>query len=301
MVCLGCCPVTPIRDVSARLGVSRREVQRLITEDVLVRLSRFLVVGSCLAEQARSDLDVAHQLRVDALLLTYPDAVASHMSGALVLDLPTFDLPVYAVGTREAGAWRSWPDGRLRIAPLPPEHVACVGGRPVTTAPRTVVDLARTASMRAAVVVGDAALARGVPPTAIWTTFDECAEWFDPGPSRRVLNFLDARSESPLESVSRVIFHEHGVPAPEIQHEVVVADRTFRLDFWWKKFRLAGEADGRSKYRSDDPAEIERAHWEEKQREDLLRDDDIRIVRWTYAQMLGQTDATLARIMRRLR
>lgn len=302
MLCFGCLPVTRRRDVPGRLGISRRAVARLVAEGVLVALDRFLVVGGCLVERARQDAPLAHRIRLDALLATYPDCVASHESAAVVHDLPVFELPSFAVATRARGAWRGGDERRIRIAPLPPEHVAQLGATLVTTMPRTVVDVARVASMRSAVVVGDAALRRGIPRPALLGMLEEVARWSEVGPARRAIDFLDDRAESPLESLSRVIMHEYGVPPPEPQYEIELDGVTYRVDFYWKERRLIGEADGKMKYAGvlDPGVSPEEVTWREKLREDALRDADYRFVRWTWGQMLGATDQTIARILRRL-
>jgi len=301
-VCLGCTPVSVLRDLPARLGVGRRRVATLVERGVLVRLDRYLVVGTCVANRAKEDRRAAHRLKIDRLLLTYPECVASHESAALLDGLPTFQLPSYAIATRQWGAWRGGNDGRVRISPLPAHHVSTVDGLQATVTARTVVDLARSASMRGAVIVGDAAMRRGLPRPSLLQMLDEVGVWADLGRARKVVDFLDCRSESPLESLSRVIFKEYGVPPPEPQYEIEVAGRLYRVDFYWKQQRLIGEADGRVKYTGEldptrSPGEV---LWEEKLREDTLRDDDHGIVRWTYDQMLRQTDETVARIMRRL-
>ena len=300
--CLGCTPVSVLRDLPAQLGVGRRRVATLITKGVLVRLDRYLVVGSCLVARAEGDRRLDHRLKLERLLLTYPECAASYESSALLSGLPIYQLPSYAIATRQWGAWRGGADGRVRIGPLPPHHVCEVDGLQATVLPRTVVDLARSGSLRGAVVVGDAALRRGVSRPELLEMLDEMAGWFDLGRARDVVDFLDGRAESALESLSRVIFHERGVPPPEPQYEVNLARRTYRVDFYWKDYNTVGEADGKVKYTGElDPSRPpEEVLWEEKLREDELRESGKKMVRWTYGQMLGDTDATIARILRRL-
>jgi hypothetical protein len=177
-----------------------------------------------------------------------------------------------------------------------------VDGVPTTTVARTVVDLVRSATMRSAVVVGDAAMRQGLGRPALLQMLDEVSGWTDLGRAGSVVDFLDGRAESALESLSRVIFHEYDVPPPEPQYEIVVAGETYRVDFYWKEQRTIGEADGKVKYTGvlDPDRSPEQVLWDEKHREDALRDDDHRFVRWTYGQMLGRTEETVARILRRL-
>jgi hypothetical protein len=130
---------------------------------------------------------------------------------------------------------------------------------------------------------------------------DECGEWADVGKARRAVAFLDARAESPFESMSRATMHEHGVPTPELQKVLTGASGIgYRVDFYWEAGRLIGEADGRQKYRDDDRRRAEEIVWAEKQREDDLREAGYDFVRWTYRQMFREAALTAARINRKL-
>ncbi len=61
--------------------------------------------------------------------------------------------------------------------------------------------------------------------------------------------FADPLAESVLESISRVAFHEHGLPPPELQVWVGDEDEIAgRVDFLWREHRTIAEADGAIKY-----------------------------------------------------
>ena len=69
--------------------------------------------------------------------------------------------------------------------------------------------------------------------------------------ARDVTAFSDARSESVLESLSRAVFHQAGLPPPDLQ--VWVGDDgevIGRVDFLWRRYRTIGEADGALKYQN---------------------------------------------------
>ena len=166
--------------------------------------------------------------------------------------------------------------------------------------PRTFVDIARSSPLAEAVVVGDFVRRYRCTHADLERTLAECAGWSDVGKARIALAFLDPRAESPLESVSRVYMHEYDVPPPEPQKLVVGASgRGYRADFYWEFARVIGEADGVAKY-GKTPKEIADALLAEKWREEDLREADYRFVRWNYAQMMGETEQTMQRIMRRL-
>lgn len=144
--------------------------------------------------------------------------------------------------------------------------------------------------MRAALVTGDVVIRR-CGRNAVQAALADCAQWADLGRARRAIALLDGRSESPLESVSRAIFVKHSLPAPELQVEFEpTPGTTYRADFYWRGERVIGEADGMGKY--DAPGAL-RA---EKIRQELLEDLGLRIVRWTWRDMVADTDRTIARV-----
>jgi hypothetical protein len=294
--CLGCLPVSRIPDARVALGIGRPGLQTLIDDGTLVRLSRLVVVGACLVERAVEDPDFRQDLRIRRLLLEYDDAAASHESAAALLGLPLLEPPRLAIGTRPAGAWRGGDWSRMRIAPLPEHHLTTVAGVRTTCLARTVVDIARSASTRAAVVTGDAALRAGLDRVTLLHMLDETGAWSDLGKPRRALALLDGRSESPLESVSRVVMRECDISPPEPQVWLTGADgSSYRADFYWRQSRVVGEADGMGKY------ETPRALRDEKLRQEMLERAGYTVVRWTWREMLHETATTMARLTHALR
>jgi hypothetical protein len=289
-------PVTRIGDAAAALGVPRREVFTLIEHGVLIRLTRKAVIGETTLAEAAHDRRLLHLIWLRAMLLNFPDCAASHESAAIARGLPVLSIPSYVILTRTSGAWRSGNRVRVRIAPLEAHEVSEVDGIPCTIPERTYVDIARTLPFRDAVVVGDAVLRTGISRVALTDALCSASQWADLGKARCATDFLDARSESALESVSRAVIHEGELPAPDLQHVVELDPHTtYRLDFFWRPQRVGGEADGLSKYTEPDVLRAEKIRQERVEQE-----EDIAIVRWTMGQILGQTDATLGRIARAL-
>lgn len=287
--CFGCLPVTPLRDVPAQLGLPRRRVAALVDDGTLVRLNRVAVVGCCLVEQGATDPRLGHLLKVRAALIRYTDCIAAHESAALARGLPVFAIPQYVSLIRAAGAWRGGTDVRVRIAPV--DEVTPIDGIRCTPLARTVVDIARSRPLREAAVVGDAALRRGVSRAELERAVDRAAAWADVGKAARAVAFFDKRAESALESVSRAEIHEADLPEPELQWEIEPErNMRYRLDFYWEKQRVIGEADGLSKYTDPD---VLRA---EKIRQENLEQLDKQVVRWTWRQMVHETPATIARL-----
>jgi Protein of unknown function (DUF559) len=282
--------------VTSTLGVSRRRASELLDGGRLVRLGRGFVVGGCVAERAVTDADARHTIALHQLLMTYGDAVASHDSAALLHGLPLLDWSGRAIATRARGAWRGGPTSRVRIAPLPAPHVTRVEDWPCTSVARTVVDLARCGTFRAAVAAGDAAAARGTSVTELSAMREECSSWGETRKAQQVIGFVDPRSESALESASRAVMHERGLPPPEIQVRLVGADGVrYRVDFFWRQFGVIGEADGLVKYDGIDAVRSEKLRQEQLERAGFV------IVRWTFREMLVETEATMRRLALRLR
>lgn len=213
-------------------------------------------------------------------------ALVSHRSAALLWGLPVVGARGGRVHLTFVGNSGGVSHGAVvRHAVERPVPEALVDGHRVTSVARTVVDLARTDGFLTGVAAGDAALHRGL------VTLDELRAEVEAAGNGRgvrvardVVVFVDGRSESAGESLSRVRIHELGLPAPELQH--VVDDRrgfVGRVDFWWEEFAVIGEFDGRSKYGIGGDRNAAGQLWDEKIREDRLRATGARMARWTWA------------------
>lgn len=222
-------------------------------------------------------------------------SVLSHASAGFAHGLPLWAVPldrVHVTKSRRAGGRRG---ARLHVhvsALEPDEMVAgdetvVAAGIAVTSLTRTVVDLARTLPFEVAVPIADAALRSGK------TTVDELVANLERHPGRkggpaaaRVIAFADGGSESVGESRSRVAMHRHGLPGPVLQWEVISRNGVAlgRTDFGWPETGTVGEFDGRIKYnRLARPGELAGdVVFREKRREDRLRDQGLRVVRWVW-------------------
>ncbi len=143
--------------------------------------------------------------------------------------------------------------------------------------------------MRRAVAIGDAALVSGLPVSELADVAARCLGWPGMGNARQALEFMDARSESVGESVSRVAMWEVGVATPTLQYEVFGLDGRLvgRSDFAWPEFRTLGEFDGRIKYGRllNDGQTAGVVIVDEKRSEDALRELGWQIVRWLWEDL----------------
>ncbi|MCC2315735.1 type IV toxin-antitoxin system AbiEi family antitoxin domain-containing protein [Cellulomonas sp. zg-B12] len=261
-------------------GVEPQTVQRLAHAGRLVRVRRGTYVGA--DDWRELDDRARHVVQVQAVLaVARRPPVFSHWSAAAVLGLP-------GVGRRDggvhvvrgpAGGGRSHGDV-VRHAVAGSVDVTVVDGITVTSPARTVVDLARVGGVVTGVAAADAAVRHGlVTVEELHAEVERAGQGRGVRAARRTAALVDARSESPGESLSRVRMAEWGLGAPVLQHEV--RDRhglVGRVDFWWPVHGVVGEFDGRTKYGSDAADVL----WEEKLREDRLRAAGLRVARWTW-------------------
>ncbi len=271
-----------------RVGEDPRLLQRSAAAGALERVRRgHYVEGD---RWRRATPAERHRIRVAAASRLLPDDVFSHESAAAVWGIPLLGRwpdQVHVVGRRTGGGRTSRELIRHGVDE-PPDGVVHDSVR-VTSAARTIVDLARTRPFAAGVVAADHGLRTGL------VTGEELASALGAvgGRGRRrataVIASADRRAESVGESLSRARMLELGLELPELQVVVRDADGFVgRVDFWWERVGLVGEFDGRFKYGVDgvDGAAAEERLWNEKLREDRLRATGRRVSRWTWSTAL---------------
>ncbi len=177
------------------------------------------------------------------------------------------------------------------------QDLTLTDGRPVAGIPRAVVETACTSSFEAAVVVADAAVREHRIAEEAWTRLLRVVEFWPGSPTARAaLNFMDPLSESVGESRLRVLMHNHGLPAPQLQTVFQDADGfVARVDFFFPEYGVVVEFDGLLKYGSGSASVLV----QEKTREDRLRALGLRVIRTTWAD-LADPDRVAARIRRAL-
>jgi hypothetical protein len=174
-------------------------------------------------------------------------------------------------------------------ASLPPEDLAVVRGIPVTTVARTLLDLSG--------IVGERKLRRLVKEAEFRrvTSTQDLQEVLARHPRRRGRRAL-ARlvgdrtlfghpTRSEMEDRFLEFCVTRGLPLPETNVELTIADRIFEIDCIWRDERVAVELDGRQAHATDSAFESDRG------RDRALVAAGWTPTRVTWLQLHRETDA----------
>ena len=279
-------------------GITSAQFRSLTRAGDLVRVRPGVYATRRAIESADSDPRQGHALRVAAARARIGrTGIASHQSAAVLHGIDLLRHPADGAVwlTRSPDQYRGRPPAGVHLysARLPRQHVTTLYGLPVTTATRTVVDLARSLTYMEGVVAVDSALRLGkTTDLGLADALRSCAGWPGADQARRVTAFSSEDAGSVLESCARVVFAEAGLPAPVLQAAVATADGEFigRVDFCWPAYRVIAEADGMVKY--EDP----RRAREQIMRDIRLRDAGYKVVHFTWAELFGTPERVIARV-----
>ncbi|MGO4784080.1 type IV toxin-antitoxin system AbiEi family antitoxin domain-containing protein [Cryobacterium sp. W22_MBD10_FK3] len=226
------------------------------------------------------------------------DPVVSHQSAAALWGIPLGgawpgDVHVLAVPATRV---RSKNGVFVHRTAFDWDDVVELDGVLVTSPARTLLDLARTTTFGDAVVAIDHAInpRRATPEVLVYADelselLARCGSLRGSTKAQRAIDFARPDADNPGESLSRVAIFELGFPDPELQcRHPNPRGGWYFTDFEWRRFRLIGEFDGRGKYLKEEflrgrtPGD---AVYDEKVREDHLRAEGFRVVRWGPAEL----------------
>ena len=201
-------------------GLGDRDLLRLQRRGELTRVRRGAYASTPAEPLAR--VDQHRQLIKATTPQLRPGAVISHGSAAALHALPVWPEAVQRVHVtrdRSHGAKRrNLVD--VHGAPLRDWSLTLIDGIAVTSLSRTVLDLGRTLPFDQGVAAGDRALAQGLDRGQLEEAAGGMDHWRGIRQARRAIAFLDSRSESAGESLSRVRLDADGLPAAEPQIEI---------------------------------------------------------------------------------
>ena len=271
---------------AAAHGWSKSALSHAVRQERLVRLRRGVYADS--GVMAGSDAAARRRqliVRSCAAVLAERDSIASHRSAAALAGLPILTTPATPCVTIAPSRHGAIEGVHLHRAGLArPSDVVRAGLIERTSTARTAVDIAREVGVDEAVVVGDAALHRGMTDVhRLRAVAHRYSHW--PGMRRafEAIDRCDGRAESPLESISRLRIGESDLPTPQLQVEISDHRGQWlgRTDFFWEEFGVVGEADGMEKYDGVGPSPL-RA---EKRRQERLEQAGLVVVRWGWADL----------------
>ena len=240
------------------------------------------------------------QSLIAAVFAAGPGAVASHRSAAALWGVPGFpERPVDVLRPRHT-------DHRSTLGPvhetrvLPPGHVAVVDAIPVTSAGRTLFDLAAVTRPERLERALDTCLGRRlVSLVTLRSVLDELGGRGRPGVGvmRRLLHERGAipAAESELERELLAVLSEGDLPAPRRQLELGGADPAGRVDFAYTQARLVIEADSRRHHMSKLDFENDR------RRDNVLMSAGWRVLRITWQQVAERPNEVVRLVREALR
>jgi Protein of unknown function (DUF559) len=282
-------------------GLTAARLRYLIRQGYLVQVRRGVYVTRPAFTAVNSDPCRAHALQVAAVRTAVGrNVVGSHHSAALIHGLDLLKRPpagTVEVTCRPPRRSRSRHIAGISFhnAALPDDHLIRAHGTSVTTAARTVIDLARALPFIEAVVVADSALRmRKTTKEELEDVCDACGRWRGITRARRAVAFSNGLAESVLESCARVIFDAYGLQAPEIQVTLRGPGFVFRVDFCWEEHKTIAEADGLAKYSGGEDMLAQ------FRRDRLLRDAGYKVVHFTWRELFESSETVIDRIRKAL-
>lgn len=263
-------------------GASDRDIRSLVRGGGVRRIAHGVYAG---VDEESSNVEADYVRLIRATARRAGDPVLSHLSAAALLGLPVVNtVPdcVHVTGSRPTGGQRR--GVMFRHNCRTPLATIVVDGLRCTTVARTLVDVGRSEDRGTALVVMDAALHRSlVVREELVDELAVCARLRGIGAARRAVSRADGRSESPGETLTRLLLHEIGFPAPELQVTATDAAGRFlgRIDLAYPSIGVLIEFDGLMKYGVD----ARSALIAEKRREDALRAAGFVVVRLTWRDL----------------
>jgi hypothetical protein len=254
-------------------GLSERGIRHRVQSNA------WLPAGRGLYRVNGVDGDYRGYLRAAIAIL--PGATVSHESAAELRAIPSVQRGK-AVVTVHARTTHVFPGVRIhRSLDLADHHRSVLGGLPVTTAARTIVDLAAfLRRQHMAHVIDESLAARIVAIDELQALFDEVARRGRTG-SALMRSLLGERTgfdhvtATTLERVGMKTFVAGGLPRPEFQYPAPW-DPTRAIDFAWPSYRLGCECDSRRWHTRVNDFQTDRT------RDNLSLDHNWRIYRYTW-------------------
>lgn len=293
-----------------RLKQSDHEVSRRVADGVLRKLTAEVVMDAELYEQLPPwDRAAA---RAFAVGLTVDKAVVSGQAAARLWGLHTLTIEdsvsCYLPDGRTPSSPKQWPPGVVyRYGHMDPKDVHEYHGIRVASFTRFFLDIAHYEGVHAAVVVVDSAR-RQFPELTEEFLLDRLKafpRYRGLTNLRRAIELSIPNSDSAQETRARIILHEAQLPGinsvqPQVRFHRGTTGRFHMVDFLINGWIIV-EIDGRSKYNTGSPEELETALMAERDREKFLTNHGYMVLRIDPKQLDAPPGAEceFLRILRR--
>lgn len=293
--CLHVNDVITTADATA-CGYDRHAITAFVQAGVLHRVHR----GAFTTTQAwtAATAEQRHLLRCRAIVPNYRDAVLSHSSAVVAHGLPIYDIDLRTIHLSRTADGRRGRQGAVVVhAALPTDALTSIHGAaqlPACTPAVAVLQVAAVDGLAAGMVAAEGALQRGDFASEDLHDARALARL---GRGRTtadlVTKLAGSHSESPGETLARLLFRALRLPEPEQQASIQLpSGAVARVDFLFAAARVVVEFDGAVKYGgASGRAELIR----EKRREDGLRAAGYRVVRLVWSD-LQRPEYVLAQI-----
>lgn len=240
----------------------------------------------------------SHGRMLAAVLASGKGAVVSHGSAAFLLGLwESEPHAIHVIAASELG--RKIPGIRRHHVPPPlGKDVMAHESVPCASPSRIIVDLAG--------MVGDASLRRTIEQAAVLQMLDVPEiDRILAGPRRRgsprLRGILDewrrypnVRLRSRMEARLLPLLSQRNLPIPSCNERLRIGERTYEIDFLWRRQHLVVETDG-GRFHDHPVAEAR-----DLERNKILIGGGFRVVRLRWEELRDRPEATIARIERLL-
>jgi very-short-patch-repair endonuclease len=278
-------------DELTELGYGSRSIRSLLDSGSLIRLRHGCYLRASLwsaqTPNARSrQLIFAHAH--STLTTSTGQFVYSHTSAARLhrLHLWNVDDLIHLLQRMNPSSERHGRDVKCHTRPFSDHDVTLLGGLRATSLERTAADCAMMLTYRQALIVMDHALRLGADRALLQGMADSLDGRRGVRTFRRALENADPRSESPGETLTRELILRLKIRPPTPQVEVTSAIGRHRLDFAWKKEKVALEFDGRLKYFDFKPTD--EVLYEERRREKALTEAGWAFLRIEWKDLFNE-------------
>jgi len=273
------------------LGYGSRSIRTLLDSGSLVRLRYGCYVRASVWE--------AQSPGVRSRLLIYAHAhgtrttstgqfAYSHTSAARLhrLYLWKVDDLIHLLQQVNPSSERHGRDVKCHTRPFSDDEIVTLNALRVTSLERTAADCAMMLTYRQSLIVMDHALRLGADRSLLQAMADSLDGRRGIRTFRRVLENADSRSESPGETLTRELILRLGIRPPTPQFEVTSPIGRHRLDFAWKKEKVALEFDGKVKYFDFQPTN--EVLFQERLREKALTEEGWLFVRVGWKDLFNE-------------